>query len=170
MGSYRTLSSEGGFPKSTSPNDDGSHGAEIEYLTGRTPSKDVGRQSTERPDFSRKRIPNTLCAISVISFLLGGLCIYSLSVVCHGLDSLLNPKRRTQIDPWWATPQIAFFLAAWSFFHWAEFAVTAGWNLEKCSVDCKKLFVTIAYNGLTRYVQLSSLTMVLCIISRMEQR
>jgi hypothetical protein len=27
-------------------------------------------------------------------------------------------------------------MASWALFHWAEFAVTAGWNLEKCSVDC----------------------------------
>ena len=27
-------------------------------------------------------------------------------------------------------------MASWAVFHWAEFAVTAGWNLEKCSVDC----------------------------------
>jgi protein-S-isoprenylcysteine O-methyltransferase len=38
---------------------------------------------------------------------------------------------------WWATPQLGFFIAAWSGFHWGEFAVTAGWNLEKCSVDCE---------------------------------
>jgi len=36
---------------------------------------------------------------------------------------------------WWATYQFGFYLAAWSAFHWAEFAVTAGWNKEKCSVD-----------------------------------
>lgn len=36
---------------------------------------------------------------------------------------------------WWCTRQLGFFLAAWSAFHWGEFAVTAGWNREKCSVD-----------------------------------
>jgi protein-S-isoprenylcysteine O-methyltransferase len=36
---------------------------------------------------------------------------------------------------WWSTYQLGFFVAAWAGFHWGEFAVTAGWNLEKCSVD-----------------------------------
>jgi len=30
---------------------------------------------------------------------------------------------------------LGFFGAAWAGFHWGEFAVTAGWNLDKCSVD-----------------------------------
>ncbi|KAK0490876.1 Isoprenylcysteine carboxyl methyltransferase family-domain-containing protein [Armillaria novae-zelandiae] len=54
------------------------------------------------------RIPNTPLAASTISFLLGSL--FSLGV-------------------------LTFAAAAWSAFHWGEFAVTAGWNLEKCSVD-----------------------------------
>ena len=37
----------------------------------------------------------------------------------------------------WATYQIGFFTAAWAAFHWGEFAVTAGWNREKLSVDCE---------------------------------
>jgi len=36
---------------------------------------------------------------------------------------------------WWNSYQLGFFVAAWSGFHWGEFAVTAGWNLEKCSID-----------------------------------
>jgi protein-S-isoprenylcysteine O-methyltransferase len=35
-----------------------------------------------------------------------------------------------------ATYQLGFFVASWSAFHWGEFAVTAGWNRQKVSVDC----------------------------------
>jgi len=73
----------------------------------------------------RGRIPNTPLAASTISFLLG--IIFSLGMLTFlsgGLDSY-----------WWSTPQLGFYLAAWSAFHWGEFAVTAGWNREKCSVD-----------------------------------
>ena len=72
-------------------------------------------------------IPNTPLAASSISFLLGGLFALGFSLFLQG--GLLSP--------WWATYQFGFFVAAWSAFHWGEFAVTAGWNLEKCSVDCK---------------------------------
>ncbi|PBL02394.1 ICMT-domain-containing protein [Armillaria gallica] len=71
------------------------------------------------------RIPNTPLAASTISFLLGSL--FSLGVftsVVGGYESY-----------WWSTYQLGLFVAAWSAFHWGEFAVTAGWNLEKCSVD-----------------------------------
>lgn len=70
-------------------------------------------------------IPNTPLAASTISFLLGA--VFSLGTalfLCGGLAY-----------PLWATYQLGFFLAAWSTFHWSEFAVTAGWNREKCSVD-----------------------------------
>lgn len=73
------------------------------------------------------RIPNTPLAASTISFLLGSL--FSLGVftfVVGGYESY-----------WWSTYQLGLFVAAWSAFHWGEFAVTAGWNLEKCSVDCE---------------------------------
>ncbi|KAF7793667.1 hypothetical protein EIP86_004782 [Pleurotus ostreatoroseus] len=70
------------------------------------------------------RIPNTPLAASTISFLLG--CIFSLSLYTFisGGGSY-----------WWSTYQLGFYLASWSAFHWGEFAVTAGWNREKCSVD-----------------------------------
>jgi len=32
--------------------------------------------------------------------------------------------------------QLSFMVAAWSTFHFLEFAVTAGWNRDKLSVDC----------------------------------
>ncbi|RDB22814.1 Protein-S-isoprenylcysteine O-methyltransferase [Hypsizygus marmoreus] len=71
------------------------------------------------------KIPNTLLAVSTIAFLLGGLfSLGTLTFVVGGFDTY-----------WWSTAQLGFFVAAWAGFHWAEFAVTAGWNFEKCSVD-----------------------------------
>ncbi|EPQ59473.1 ICMT-domain-containing protein [Gloeophyllum trabeum ATCC 11539] len=70
-------------------------------------------------------IPNTPLAISTISFILGG--IFSLGLLTFlvgGFEAF-----------WWATYQLGFFVAAWAAFHWGEFAVTAGWNKDKCSVD-----------------------------------
>ena len=75
----------------------------------------------------RGSIPNTPLAASTISFLLGGAFALGFSHFLQGGFS----------SPWWATYQLGFFVAAWSAFHWGEFAVTAGWNLEKCSVDCE---------------------------------
>ncbi|PPQ99032.1 hypothetical protein CVT24_003592 [Panaeolus cyanescens] len=70
-------------------------------------------------------IPNTPLASSTISFLLGitfCLGVYSFTSSLLGYTSFLPA-------------QLAFFVSSWAFFHWAEFAVTAGWNLEKCSID-----------------------------------
>lgn len=74
-------------------------------------------------------IPNTPLAVSTISFLLGGSFAIGFSLFLQGGFS----------SAWWATYQLGFFVAAWSAFHWGEFAVTAGWNLEKCSVDCEHI-------------------------------
>jgi protein-S-isoprenylcysteine O-methyltransferase len=71
------------------------------------------------------KIPNTPLASSTIAFLLGGL--FALGTYTF----LFEPSAC-----WWMTYQLGYFIAAWAFFHWAEFAVTAGWNSEKCSVDC----------------------------------
>lgn len=74
----------------------------------------------------RGRIPNTPLAASTISFLLGIVfCLGMLTFLSGGFDIY-----------WWSTYQLGFFAASWSAFHWGEFAVTAGWNREKCSVDC----------------------------------
>lgn len=86
----------------------------------------------------RGSIPNTPLAASTISFLLGGAFALGFSHFLQGGFS----------SPWWATYQLGFFVAAWSAFHWGEFAVTAGWNLEKCSVDCEH--VTLLCNTLLR--------------------
>jgi len=71
------------------------------------------------------RMPNTLVAVSTISFLLGGLCsLGGLTYIVGGFKGA-----------WWATYQLGFFAVAWSVFHFAEFAVTAGWNTARVSVD-----------------------------------
>ncbi|KAH0839888.1 Isoprenylcysteine carboxyl methyltransferase family-domain-containing protein [Lanmaoa asiatica] len=92
-------------------------------------------------------IPNTPLAASTISFLLGGSFALGFSLFLQG----------GLTSPWWATYQLGFFVAAWSAFHWGEFAVTAGWNLEKCSVDSFLLENGVMYhvaNGtaLTEYL------------------
>ncbi|OSD04178.1 protein-s-isoprenylcysteine O-methyltransferase [Trametes coccinea BRFM310] len=73
----------------------------------------------------RGRIPNTPLSVSLISFLLG-------SLFCFGLILFVTNGYQRY---WWSTSQVGFFLAAWAAFHWGEFAVTAGWNRDKCSVD-----------------------------------
>lgn len=75
----------------------------------------------------RGLIPNTPLSVSLVSFLLGSLFSFGLFLlVTYGYGRY-----------WWTTYQLGFFLAVWSAFHWGEFAVTAGWNREKCSVDCE---------------------------------
>ncbi|KAA1466335.1 ICMT-domain-containing protein [Dentipellis sp. KUC8613] len=70
-------------------------------------------------------IPNTPLAAALISFLLGSVfALGTLTFLCGGFSQF-----------WWSTYQAGFFVAAWAAFHWGEFAVTAGWNREKCSVD-----------------------------------
>ncbi|KAF8621638.1 hypothetical protein AX15_007656 [Amanita polypyramis BW_CC] len=70
-------------------------------------------------------IPNTPMAVATIAFLLGA--IFALGALTFAVGGFTST--------WWSTYQLGFFAAAWATFHWAEFAVTAGWNLEKCSVD-----------------------------------
>ncbi|KAI6047414.1 Isoprenylcysteine carboxyl methyltransferase family-domain-containing protein [Pisolithus marmoratus] len=81
-------------------------------------------------------IPNTPLAASTISFVLGA--VFSLGTVLFLSGGL--------VYPWWATYQLGFFLAAWSAFHWGEFAVTAGWNRDKCSVDSFLLDNGVTYH------------------------
>ncbi|KAF8640078.1 hypothetical protein AX17_001318 [Amanita inopinata Kibby_2008] len=70
-------------------------------------------------------IPNTPLSVATIAFLLGILfALGALTFIVGGFTFT-----------WWTTYQLGFFIASWAAFHWAEFAVTAGWNLEKCSVD-----------------------------------
>ncbi|KAJ3763642.1 Isoprenylcysteine carboxyl methyltransferase family-domain-containing protein [Lentinula raphanica] len=69
-------------------------------------------------------LPNTPLVAAIIAFLLG-------SVFCFGLLMFIRGFSLY----WWSTYQLGFFIAAWSAFHFGEFAITAGWNLEKCSVE-----------------------------------
>ncbi len=75
----------------------------------------------------RGLIANTPLSVSLISFFLGSLFSLGLLLFFTNGYGLY----------WWSTYQLGFFLAVWSTFHWAEFAVTAGWNRDKCSVDCE---------------------------------
>jgi len=70
-------------------------------------------------------IPNTPLVASTISFLLGS--IFSLGLLAFIYGALGISSRSYY--------QLGFFISAWAGFHWGEFAVTAGWNLDKCSVD-----------------------------------
>jgi len=70
-------------------------------------------------------IPNTPLAASCISFFLGS--VFALAVLLFASGGISGS--------WWATYQLGFFVASWAAFHWGEFAVTAGWNREKLSVD-----------------------------------
>jgi len=70
-------------------------------------------------------IPNTPLAASTISFLLGS--VFSPALLAFVSGALGNSS--------WSYYQLGFFIAAWACFHWGEFAVTAGWNIDKCSVD-----------------------------------
>ena len=88
------------------------------------PLDTVPTDPTLRP---RGLIPNTPLSVSLISFLLGSQFAFGLLLLVTGGHGKY----------WWATYQLGFYLAAWSAFHWGEFAVTAGWNRDKCSVDCE---------------------------------
>ncbi|CAG7848608.1 Protein-S-isoprenylcysteine O-methyltransferase; AltName: Full=Farnesyl cysteine carboxyl methyltransferase; Short=FCMT; AltName: Full=Isoprenylcysteine carboxylmethyltransferase; AltName: Full=Prenylated protein carboxyl methyltransferase; Short=PPMT; AltName: Full=Prenylcysteine carboxyl methyltransferase; Short=pcCMT [Serendipita indica DSM 11827] len=79
--------------------------------------------------------PNTPLAASTTSFLLGSL--FSIGLWFFVANSHIIPAL---FKGSWASVafnqplvQLPFFIGAWAFFHWAEFAVTAGWNREKCS-------------------------------------
>lgn len=71
-------------------------------------------------------LPNTPLSAATIAFSLGTVFCFGFSILLGGLSGY-----------WWMTYQFGFFVAAWAAFHFGEFAVTAGWNLEKCSVECK---------------------------------
>ncbi|QRV87972.1 isoprenylcysteine carboxyl methyltransferase [Ceratobasidium sp. AG-Ba] len=76
-------------------------------------------------DSPHGNIPNTPLSVATISAGLGILFTLGFSLFISGGIA----------GSWWATYQLGFFIAAWAAFHWGEFAVTAGWNREKLSVD-----------------------------------
>jgi hypothetical protein len=98
-----------------------------EHLRQREATNSHPLETIPATNIPHGNIPNTPLAVSTISFFLG--TIFSLGTLTFfmgGFDVY-----------WWPTYQLGFFVAAWSAFHWGEFAVTAGWNFEKCSVDCE---------------------------------
>lgn len=100
-------------------------------LLHNNPLETIPDVSTVQPHGS---IPNTPLAVSTISFLLGSIFAIGFSTfLSRGLD-----------DFWFATYQLGFFAAAWSTFHWGEFAVTAGWNRQKVSVDCMYFYLPVS--------------------------
>ena len=103
-------------------------------LLRNNPLETIPDLSTVQPHGS---IPNTPLALSTISFVLGSIFAIGLSAFLGlGLDAF-----------WFATYQLGFFTAAWSAFHWGEFAVTAGWNRHKVSVDCMYFYYCFLYLG-----------------------
>ncbi|KAI0921821.1 hypothetical protein AcW1_004305 [Taiwanofungus camphoratus] len=96
-----------------------------ERLRQRTAAKTLETTPLDPSLKPRGAIPNTPLAASTISFLLGAaFALGFLTFTVGGFQNL-----------WWSTYQLGFFVAAWAGFHWGEFAVTAGWNRDKCSVD-----------------------------------
>jgi hypothetical protein len=95
----------------------------------RNPLETVPTQAHELP---RNNIPNTPLSVATVSAVLAIVFTLGAGLFISGGVT----------GSWWATYQLGFFTAAWSFFHWAEFAVTAGWNRDKLSVDCKHLMRT----------------------------
>lgn len=71
-------------------------------------------------------IPNTPLSSATIAFILGMIFGGGLYVTAKDIISW----------PISIPYQFGVYIASWAFFHWAEFAVTAGWNLEKCTIDC----------------------------------
>lgn len=68
--------------------------------------------------------------------------LFYICSIAFGLGSLFSLGLLTFVvggfsNIWWATYQLGFFVAAWAAFHFGEFATTAGWNFEKCTVDCE---------------------------------
>lgn len=70
-------------------------------------------------------IPNTPLASSFIAFSLG--IVFTLGSLLFALGGYPGSV--------WLTDRLGAYLAFWALFHWLEFAVTAGWNREKLSVD-----------------------------------
>ena len=94
----------------------------------------LGTVPRTRPYPTGGTLPNTPLTASTISFILGW--AFSLGVLTFW---------RGGFGSWWNSYQLGFFVAAWSGFHWGEFAVTAGWNLEKCSVECAYAVLHLLY-------------------------
>ena len=83
--------------------------------------------------------PNTPLAASTASFLLGSVFSVGLYLVLNNsnvVSTLVHPESWKDVAFNQPSVQLSFWMTAWAFFHWGEFAVTAGWNREKCSTHC----------------------------------
>lgn len=79
----------------------------------------------------RGGLPNTPLAVSFISAILGG-------ILCSSLVLAVQPTVKEYFGSggWtWARPQLGVYLACMGLFHLCEFWTTAGWNVQKLSVD-----------------------------------
>ena len=96
-------------------------------------------------DLHKGWIPNTPLASATISFLLGS--VFALAVralfVNLGLPAaffdFVKAGKVAAGTIAFNRPlvQLSFFFMTWSVFHWGEFAITAGWNRPRVSVDCE---------------------------------
>ncbi|CAE7072931.1 unnamed protein product [Rhizoctonia solani] len=101
------------------------------------PTNPLETVPTHAHQLPHDNIPNTPLSVATVSAGLGIFFTLGASLFVSG----------GMTGSWWATYQLGFFMAAWAFFHWAEFAVTAGWNREKLSVDSFLLD-----NGMTYHI------------------
>lgn len=80
--------------------------------------------------YAKESIPNTPLAASVISTTLGA--AVGIAVTCASQPVL---RWLGEANWTWARPQLGIYLASWATFHILEFWTTAGWNIQKLSVD-----------------------------------
>lgn len=79
---------------------------------------------------AKETIPNTPLAASVISTVLGVAAGIAATCAVQPVLGWLGEANWT-----WARPQLGIYLTAWATFHILEFWTTAGWNIQKLSVD-----------------------------------
>ena len=88
------------------------------------PLETAPADATNRPDGG---LPNTPLMMSCIAFCLGS--VFAMGSLVFAIGGVPGSR--------YADYRLGFFAASWAFFHFAEFAVTAGWNRPKVSVDCE---------------------------------
>lgn len=108
----------------------------FERITGRQIKNVRLEMKPEGINQPHGKIPNTPAMVSLISFLLGGAFVFSMSVFAKAKVTCLwegNCDATRGLLP----PRLGFFMSAWSAFHWGEFIVTSQWNRDQVSVDCE---------------------------------
>ncbi|KAF8305379.1 protein-s-isoprenylcysteine O-methyltransferase [Clavulina sp. PMI_390] len=76
-------------------------------------------------------IPNTPLGASTVSVILGIAFTLGTLLAMRGPAAFVSINGSAN-EGWRA---LGFFIAAWAGFHWGEYAVAAGWNRTRCSVD-----------------------------------